>query len=96
MVRKFLSSQASYPWERFEQDYFQVLESRFREDRTPFDKLAELASHQDVYIGCSCPTEKNPDVYHCHTLLALRFMQQHYPGLKVLFPAPHLTPPSGA
>ncbi|MEM9353346.1 MAG: hypothetical protein AAGA92_10065 [Planctomycetota bacterium] len=48
--------------------------------------MARLAESQDVYLGCSCPTAKNPDADHCHTVLALRFFEQHYPRLKVRLP----------
>lgn len=39
-------------------------------------------------LGCNCPTkEKNPAEGHCHTYLALGFMQKHYPRLKVEIPS---------
>ena len=41
---------------------------------------------EEVYLGCSCPTKKNPNVNHCHTVLALRFMSEHYPALDIVFP----------
>jgi hypothetical protein len=47
---------------------------------------ADLANNNDVYLGCSCPTKRNPDVNRCHTVLALRFMKRKYPGLKVEIP----------
>ena len=73
-------------WEKFPGQYLLTLEKRFHDDREPFDALAELAEHEDVYLGCSCPTAKNLDVNHCHTVVALRFMQECYPELTVLFP----------
>ncbi len=86
MVVKYLSDSESYPWEQFAQDYFELLEDRFQADRVPFDELAQKASEADVSLGCSCPTRKNPDVSHCHTVLALRFMKERYPELEVVFP----------
>jgi hypothetical protein len=71
---------------RFEKAYRATLEARFARDRASFDALAERAQREDVYLGCSCPTQKNPDVNRCHTVLALRFMREHYPRLKVVFP----------
>lgn len=73
-------------WKTFEQKYLRLLELRFGGDRGPFDALAKLATEKDVYIGCSCPTKKNPDVSRCHTIPALRFMKQAYPKLTVRFP----------
>lgn len=70
----------------FKKAYLAVVEMRFKEDRTPFDQLSNLASEQDVYLGCNCPTRKNPDVNRCHTVLALQFMKKKYPGLDVRMP----------
>ena len=70
----------------FAKGYRGVLADRFRADRDAFDQLAELARRADVFIGCSCPTTKNPSVKRCHTWLALQFMQEHYPDLDVTFP----------
>ena len=66
--------------------YLRNLEERWEADPTPFDDLSDLASSQNVYIGCSCPTAKNPDVKRCHTVLALRFMKERYPALEIEFP----------
>ena len=71
---------------RFAKAYRATLASRFARDRAPFDALAQAAQHEDVYLGCSCPTQKNPDVNRCHTVLALRFMREHYSKLEVVFP----------
>ncbi|NUP04470.1 MAG: hypothetical protein HOW73_00225 [Polyangiaceae bacterium] len=70
-------------WRRFEKQYRALLEKRFKADRAPFDELAELARQEDVYLGCNCPTAKNPDVRRCHTSLALAFMHDRYPDLKI-------------
>jgi hypothetical protein len=86
MVRRFLDDRGSYSWREFKQDYMKLLCARFAAEREPFDELASLAVAADVFIGCSCPTKKNPEVSHCHTVLALRFMAKRYPMLVVRFP----------
>lgn len=87
MVERVLShASEEEAWATFERQYHQLLEKRFASDREPFDTLAELARHNDVYLGCSCPTAKNPDVRRCHTSLALEFMHEHYPDLRVKIP----------
>lgn len=70
----------------FAKAYRDLLAERFANDRGPFDQLAETAREKDVFIGCSCPTEKQPDVMRCHTVLALRFMRQRYRSLDVRIP----------
>lgn len=86
MVTRLLSHDPTYSWECFREDYQRLITMRFREDTRPFDVLAALARHESVFLGCSCPTNKNPDVYHCHTVLALQFMHEQYPDLTVVFP----------
>jgi uncharacterized protein YeaO (DUF488 family) len=73
-------------WQRFATDYRALLDQRFADDRRPFDVLAELARTHDVWLGCSCPTAKNPDVRRCHTTLSLAFMRAHYPELAIRQP----------
>jgi len=73
-------------WRTFTAGYRALLDARFGEDRGPFDALAELALANDLYLGCNCPTAKNPDVRRCHTALALAFMKEHYPDLDVRKP----------
>ena len=73
-------------WDEFREGYLACLEERFGEDAGPFEKLAKLAGDEDVHIGCSCPTKKNPDVNCCHTVLALEFMKDRFPDLEVVFP----------
>ena len=85
-VFRFLASPSEAAWKTFRSDYLGLLASRFKEDREPFDALADLARETDVYIGCNCPTTKNPDVQRCHTVLALAFMQQRYSDLKIVLP----------
>ncbi|MCH8823259.1 MAG: hypothetical protein IH984_07085 [Planctomycetes bacterium] len=85
-VEKYLANPSGKTWQLFMKKYLSLLESRFSSDRTFFDKLAEQAIVEDIWLGCSCPTQKNPDVYRCHTVLALRFMKQKYPDIKVVLP----------
>ena len=86
IVKDFLAAPGAQAWSRFRATYLRILEERFREDRTPFDKLAQLASATDVYLGCNCPTELNPSVDLCHTCLALQFMKRKYPSLAIRLP----------
>lgn len=86
VVAAFLADPSEANWKKFAKAYREAVEKRFRSDRQPFDELAELAKRENVYLGCSCPTAKNPDVNHCHTVLALQFMAKHYPDLTVKYP----------
>lgn len=87
LVDAFLEDTADEAkWRAFRTGYRALLEKRFAADREPFDALAELARESDVYLGCSCPTKKNPDVRRCHTSLALAFMKERYPDLDVRMP----------
>ncbi|MFH1107774.1 MAG: hypothetical protein V1790_01050 [Planctomycetota bacterium] len=86
IVKELLAEPGEQAWSRFRTAYLDLLERRFIEDRVPFDKLAELAKATDVYLGCSCPTELNPRVDHCHTFLALQFMKRRYRSLPVRLP----------
>ena len=85
-VRTYLDAPGEAAWKKLRTAYERSVQARFREDRRPFDELAEAAGREDVYVGCSCPTKKNPSVARCHTVLALRFMKSHYPDLDVRFP----------
>ncbi len=85
-VWKYLNDPSPKAWKEFSASYVRSLEVRYAADPTPFDDLADLAVNEDVYLGCSCPTVKNPDVRRCHTVLALKFMKQRYPDLEVEFP----------
>jgi hypothetical protein len=73
-------------WSEFAGAYRELLARRFRADRAPFDALAQLARERDVFLGCSCPTARVPDVQRCHTVLALRFLRARYPRLDVRLP----------
>jgi hypothetical protein len=86
-VEELLDDPNPQAFKRFAERYEQELERRFRHDPAPFDALAKEALTDHVYIGCNCPTAKNPDVKHCHTVLALRFMKKHYPKLKIELPS---------
>jgi hypothetical protein len=86
IVKEFLAAPDEQAWSRYRKAYFDLLESRFSEDRAPFDKLAGLVEATDVYLGCSCPTKLNPRIDHCHTFLALQFMERKYPLLPVRLP----------
>lgn len=83
MVETYLAAPSEPAWQRFAKQYRALLDQRFAEDRGPFDAIAELAGETDVYLGCSCPTKRNPNVEHCHTALALEFFREHYPKLDV-------------
>ena len=86
MVERYLQSPTEREWQRYASDYLALLECRYREDRDQFDRLAALATENDVFLGCSCPTKKNPDIRRCHTVLALGFMKAKYPCLEVRLP----------
>ena len=85
-VQAFLEAPSSEAWARFAAAYRELLERRFENERAAFDALAELAADDDVFLGCNCPTAKNPDVGRCHTWLALEFFERRYPELEVRFP----------
>jgi hypothetical protein len=85
-VEAFLDDPTDEAARRFAKEYEALLEKRFTNDRGSFDDLARMASNGDVFIGCNCPTRKNPDLSRCHTVLALRFMKKKYPRLKVTLP----------
>ncbi|MCA9116094.1 MAG: hypothetical protein KDA79_13485 [Planctomycetaceae bacterium] len=86
MVEQYLADPDEEAWQEFRGAYRALLKSRFEQDRGPFDELAALAGSRNVYLGCSCPTKQNPDVRHCHTWVALEFMQEQYPAVEVVFP----------
>lgn len=86
LVEQFLATPTDRAWSAFKTQYLALLEARFREDSAPFQALADLARADDVYLGCNCPTKKNPNVQQCHTVVALQFMKRRFPNLKVVFP----------
>jgi hypothetical protein len=85
-VARYLEAPSDEAWDDFAEAYRALIAQRVREDPTPFDDIARLATDEDVAIGCSCPTATNPDVSKCHTWLALEFMQGRYDGLEIEFP----------
>ena len=87
LVASFLARPTNEAWEEFAATYRQVLLERWETDPLPFDRLAELAMRDNVYLGCSCPTKKNPQVEHCHTFVALQFMKERYPRIEIQLPA---------
>lgn len=87
LVKEVLEASASdAAWDAYPKRYRAILEQRFAEDRAPFDHLAQMARFHDVYLGCNCPTKKQPDVRRCHTVLALAFVKERYPDLDVRTP----------
>lgn len=85
-VEQYLALPSERAWQFYISRYLALLADRFAEDRYPFDRLAGLATKKNVFLGCSCPTKKNPIPERCHTYLALRFMKSMYPKLRVVFP----------
>jgi uncharacterized protein YeaO (DUF488 family) len=86
LVERYLGAPGDEAWKAFQRDYFKELDRRFADDPAPFDELAALAGDEDVYIGCNCPTRKNPDPSRCHTILALRFMARKFRSIEVRHP----------
>lgn len=83
MVARFLATPDEAGFRRFRVAYLQLLEDRFSDDRSRFDEMVALARETDVYLGCNCPTSKQPLVERCHTYLALGFLQRKYPDVVV-------------
>ena len=83
MVTDYLDDPSDAGWKHFSKAYKQLVSSRFAEDCQPFDELAELGRSNGVFLGCSCPTKKNPDPQRCHTAMALEFMRAKYPDLPI-------------
>jgi uncharacterized protein YeaO (DUF488 family) len=86
IVEAYLSEPSDSAWREFRTAYLAVLQERFNADNSSFDELVALATENDVYLGCNCPTKKNPIVGRCHTYLALEFMQKKFPKLKIVVP----------
>lgn len=85
-VDRYLANPDLEHFAAFRSSYLRTLKARLHADRPTFEALASLARDANVYLGCNCPTAKNPDVQHCHTTLALHFMAEHFPDLRVVFP----------
>lgn len=86
LVFRYLDDPTDEAWLAFREAYLAELKRRYESDRAAFDELARSAGDGDLWIGCNCPTAKNPDVRHCHTFLALEFMAERYPDLEVVWP----------
>ena len=85
-VGEVLEDPSAAAWRSFAREYRALIARRRAEDPGPFDALARLAREQDVWLGCNCPTAKNPDVRRCHTFLALEVMERAYPDLEIVWP----------
>lgn len=85
-VEALLAELSEDAWQAFAASYRALLEARAQSTPEAFDELARLAREGDLWLGCSCPTARNPDVRHCHTVLALEFMSRRYPDLEVRWP----------
>jgi hypothetical protein len=85
-VAAFLAAPDDFAWGAFADAYRALLEVRFAEDPAAFEGIAQTAQSESVWLGCNCPTKKNPDVRRCHTWLALSFFAERFPGLRVDFP----------
>jgi len=86
-VKEFLAAPCGAAWAKFRRAYLDLLKKRFKEDQGSFDELAAVAVADDVFLGCSCPTKLNPRIDHCHTFLALQFMERKFPLLPVRLPS---------
>ena len=87
MVETYLADPSESAWKKFRSAYLAELRARYKADPAPFQELAEFASEKSVFLGCSCPTKKNPNVRHCHTWPALEFMEDKFPGAGGRFPS---------
>ena len=86
MVEAYLADPSEKQFKAVRAANRKELKRRFAEEPAAFTALAALAKKKDVYLGCNCPTQKNPDVQHCHTWMALEFMAEQFPELDVVFP----------
>lgn len=51
IVQVYLADPSDAAWRTFQREYLALLEERFREDRTPFDELADLAVGNAVFMS---------------------------------------------
>jgi uncharacterized protein YeaO (DUF488 family) len=86
LVEALLDDPSAASFARFERGYRALLEQRFAAERERFEQLAQLARRENLYLGCNCPTARQPDVRRCHTRLALAFLRERYPDLDVQMP----------
>lgn len=85
-VTAYLAAPSESAWRSFAREYRRTLDARWRTERRRFDEIADLARSTDLWLGCSCPTAKNPDVRRCHTFLALEYLGDRYPDLQISWP----------
>jgi hypothetical protein len=86
LVQALLDDPSEASFRAFRRGYLALLQQRFALEPKRFDALAELARRHDVYIGCNCPSARQPDVKRCHTTLALGFLHDRYPDLRIQAP----------
>jgi uncharacterized protein YeaO (DUF488 family) len=86
LVQALLADSSEPSFRHFAAAYRALLEERFATERQRFDELARLAREQNLYLGCNCPTARQPNVRRCHTTLALAFLRERYPDLDVREP----------
>src|SRR5688572_20075634 len=60
LVLALLDDSSVEAFARFERGYRALLEQRLATERPRFDELAELARNNHVYLGCNCPTQRQP------------------------------------
>jgi hypothetical protein len=87
LVEALLDDPSEASFQAFRRGYLQLLQRRFEREPERFDALAELARTHDVYIGCNCPSARQPRVKRCHTTLALDFLHGRYPDLVIRIPS---------
>jgi hypothetical protein len=85
LVKAYFQSPTLEAWQKFQTGYLQALRERFRKTPERFEELRELATSGDYYLGCNCPTTKNPFPCRCHTIVAIEFLKELYPDLEVDF-----------
>src|SRR5262245_43175129 len=61
LVESLLADPSQQSYARFARAYQKLLDARFAAERARFDELAALARQSDVYLGCNCPTTRQPD-----------------------------------
>lgn len=86
-VARYLRDPTASSWRSFAQDYRKLLGERYAGSPEAFEALRDLATEGDLWLGCNCPTAKNPDVRHCHTFLALQYLAERFPELEIQWPS---------
>src|SRR3954453_16233446 len=62
LVQALLDDPSAASFHRFQRGYLALLAQRFDDERERFDELARLARRENVYLGCNCPSARQPDV----------------------------------